>query len=189
MNSVPGVLSGSAPMEIHPTAHPKASMCLSAPGIVSPPNALHDQQHKGGPRMFVGGATNMKIMTHTPKHCYWVNIKFIHKFTITVIKTIAHSHCRLFSSFSSAITSLPGQPTLAEKAQKFIKSLGLGNRPDGAVLKKIHLSLVPTDNTTSPRQRRQSGLPVVCPASQQQQAVCTDITGKHKVILFRQKMW
>ena len=105
-----------------------------------------------------------------------------------MIEVTANGLCRRFSSFSYAIASLPGDPTIAEKAQKFIDSLGLGNRPEAAVVQTLSLALLPNNISTS-RQRRANGLPVTCPASQQQKEICTDITGKHKVILFRQKMW
>ena len=52
----PGVLTGSAPMEVPPPAHLEASMCLRAPGDVSPPDVLSNQQHKGGPKLFVSVA-------------------------------------------------------------------------------------------------------------------------------------
>ena len=51
----PGVLTGSAPIEVPPPAHLETSMCWRAPGDVSPPDALSNQQHKGGPKMFVSG--------------------------------------------------------------------------------------------------------------------------------------
>ena len=51
----------SAPMEVHPPAHLDTSMCLPAPGGVSPPNALYDQQHKGRPRMLVSGGQRYNI--------------------------------------------------------------------------------------------------------------------------------
>ena len=52
-------------MEIHPTAHPKASMCLPATGLVSPPNALYVQQHKGGPKKFVSKSEQQKHYINT----------------------------------------------------------------------------------------------------------------------------
>ena len=134
------------------------------------------------------------MTTQTPKRCCWVNVKSFTSspnrnwnnctWSNSIIEVTANGLCKLLSFFSYAIASLPGEPTLAEKAKNFIDSLGLGNRPEAAVVNTVHFSLVPTDNTTIPRQRRQSGLPVACPASQKQQKVCTDITGKHKVILW-----
>ena len=98
------------------------------------------------------------------------------EFTVTVIEVIAHVDCSLF--FSCAIAYLSGDPTIAEKAQKFIESLGLGSRPGAAVVQSLSLPLL-RNNITISRQRRANGVPVTCPASQLQKEVCTDITGKH----------
>lgn len=71
----------------------------------------------------------------------------------------------------------PGEPTLKEKAEKFVEQLDLGDRPD--VIPKGRKGNVIKVNQTNPvRQRRAAGLPVACPASQSEKSVCSDITGK-----------
>ena len=84
---------------------------------------------------------------------------------------------------SYIIASLPGEPTVAEKAQKFIESLGLGDRPYINIRPKNagKVSFKILANVTSIprlRSRRAVGLPVVCPTSESEKSVCTDITGK-----------
>ena len=73
---------------------------------------------------------------------------------------------------------------MAEKAQKFIESLGLGDRPNINIRPNLKtadkVSFKTLANVTSipPRSRRAVGLPVVCPTSESQKSVCTDITSK-----------
>ena len=75
-----------------------------------------------------------------------------------------------------------GEPTLPQKAQKFIESLGLGDRPDvsppqggttrARVLSSNIVYSLGGDNSAG------GGLSTTCPASQIRKAVCTDITGR-----------
>ena len=79
--------------------------------------------------------------------------------------------------------SLPGEPTVAEKAQTFIESLGLGDRPYINIHPKNagKVSFKILANVTSIRRLRSRcavGLPVVCPTSESEKSVCTDVTGK-----------
>ena len=73
---------------------------------------------------------------------------------------------------------------MAEKAQKFIESLGLGDRPNINIRPNLKtadkVSFKTITNVTSIRlrSRRAVGLPVVCPTSESEKSVCTDITGK-----------
>ena len=87
------------------------------------------------------------------------------------------------SLISYIIASLPGEPTVAEKAQKFIESLGLGDRPYINIrpknADKVSLNFfVNVTSISHLRSRRAVGLPVVCPTSESEKLVCTDITGK-----------
>ena len=84
-----------------------------------------------------------------------------------------------------------GEPTLPQKAQKFIESLGLGDRPDVSPPQGPKVTVLKTGpgptarkaNTTFLRGRHSAGLTTVCPASQSQKAVCSDVIGKHDNII------
>ena len=102
VNLVLGALSHSVPVEFHPPAHLDTSMCLPAPGVVSPPNALYVQQHKGEPRMSVSGVhrhnnkQNLYIYKHCKRKC--VNLKYSYKciikqFTMPVTENSAQCLC------------------------------------------------------------------------------------------------
>ena len=89
---------------------------------------------------------------------------------------------------SYIIASLPGEPTVAEKAQKFIESLGLGDRPNfdlrisvltaDPITEYNHTNIVNVTSIRRLRSKRAAGLPVVCPSSESEKSVCTNITGK-----------
>ena len=86
-----------------------------------------------------------------------------------------------------------GEPTLAEKAQQFIDSLGLGERTKDFVSPVKVSTNLKVANTTAPvsKSKRQvgSGLPVACPASQAEKAICTDITGKQQASAEKQLVY